>query len=199
MTHRSLLKSWVLTAPKLRLCSWSGQVLGIGVFPALIGIHARYRKSGEDFGTRAAFHGKRQKSATKSYTAFATTLLVACLFGVLGKLSGITAATFVFSIIAVLMLKLVFDFALHPQADQEVGTGLKRQLSWQYNPHGRRSDPESPAGAAADHCRWLRGELLFYRQDHQQGVRLFPEGRDAHHHPGRSVRYGPDLLRSGRG
>ncbi len=101
--------------PKVAVMQLVRQVLGIGVFPALIGIHARYRKSGTDVGTRAAFHGKRQKSATKSYTAFATTLLVACLFGVLGKLSGITAATFVFSIVAVLMLKLVFDFAYIPK------------------------------------------------------------------------------------
>ena len=42
-------------------------------------------------------------------------MAVAAVFGILGKISGITAGTFVFSIIAVLILKLVFDFAYIPK------------------------------------------------------------------------------------
>jgi membrane AbrB-like protein len=91
------------------------QVLGIGVFPALIGVQDRYRKVLPAAGTRDAFKGKREKSTTSSLAAVTTTLVVAVLFGFLGKLSGITAATFVFTILAVLILKLVFDFAYIPK------------------------------------------------------------------------------------
>jgi membrane AbrB-like protein len=101
--------------PKVAVMQLVRQVLGIGVFPALIGLHGRFRKVRSDVGGRAAFRGKRQKSSTSSLSAFITTLVVAILFGSLGKLSGITAATFVFTIVAVLILKLVFDFAYIPK------------------------------------------------------------------------------------
>jgi hypothetical protein len=100
--------------PKVAVMQLVRQILGIAVFPALIAIHDRYSESEPAQETREAFKEKRQKSTTQSYTAFAATILIATLFGILGKLSGITAASFVFSIIAVLVLKLVFDFAYIP-------------------------------------------------------------------------------------
>ncbi|NTV90022.1 MAG: membrane-spanning protein [Clostridiales bacterium] len=91
------------------------QVLGIGVFPALIVVYDNKRKRSDFEGERDAYTEKRQQSKVKSWQVFLCTMAVAAAFGLLGKISGITAGTFVFSIIAVLVLKLVFDFAHIPK------------------------------------------------------------------------------------
>jgi len=102
--------------PKVAVMQLVRQVLGIGVFPALIVVYDNKRKKSDSEGeTREAFTEKRQKSKTKSWQSFICTMAVAAVFGILGKISGITAGTFVFSIIAVLILKLVFDFAYIPK------------------------------------------------------------------------------------
>jgi membrane AbrB-like protein len=55
------------------------------------------------------------KSKTKSWKAFVATLIVAAIFGTLGKASGFPSGSFVFPIIAVMVLKLRFDFAHLPR------------------------------------------------------------------------------------
>jgi membrane AbrB-like protein len=57
---------------------------------------------------------KRIKSGVKSPLAFICTMTAALAAGFLGSLSGIPAGTFLFAIIAVLILKLCFDFAYLP-------------------------------------------------------------------------------------
>ena len=101
--------------PKVAVMQLARQILGIGIFPALIVVYDNKRKKSDTEGGRMAFTEKRQKSKTKSWQAFLCTMIVAAVFGILGKMSGIMAGTFVFSIIAVLVLKLVFDFAYIPK------------------------------------------------------------------------------------
>ncbi len=101
--------------PKVAIMQLVRQILGIGIFPALIVVYDNKRKRSDSEGEREAFTEKRQKSKTKSWQAFLCTMAVAAVFGTLGKISGITAGTFVFSIVAVLILKLVFDFAYIPK------------------------------------------------------------------------------------
>ncbi len=101
--------------PKVAVMQLVRQVLGIGVFPALIYIYDNKRKKKDEITAREAFTEKRQKSKTKSWQAFVCTIIVAAGFGILGKISGILAGTFTFSIVAVLILKLVFDFAYMPK------------------------------------------------------------------------------------
>lgn len=101
--------------PKVAVMQLVRQVLGIGILPSLIVVYDNKRKRSDSEGEREAFTEKRQKSKTKSWQAFLCTMAVAAVFGILGKISGITAGTFVFSIIAVLILKLVFDFAFIPK------------------------------------------------------------------------------------
>ena len=101
--------------PKVAVMQLVRQVLGIGILPSLIVVYDNKRKRSDSVGEREAFTEKRQKSKIKSWQAFLCTMAVAAVFGILGKISGITAGTFVFSIIAVLILKLVFDFAYIPK------------------------------------------------------------------------------------
>jgi membrane AbrB-like protein len=91
------------------------QILGIGVFPALIFVYDNKQNKGEPDRGREVFKDKRQKSKTKSWQAFLCTAAVAVIFGLLGDISGITAGSFVFAIVTVLVLKLVFDFAYIPK------------------------------------------------------------------------------------
>jgi membrane AbrB-like protein len=102
-------------APKVAVMQLIRQVLGIGVFPALIVVYDNKRKKINYEGEREAYKEKRQKSKTKSWQAFMCTIAIAAIFGILGKFSGITAASFVFPIAAVLVLKLVFNFAYIPK------------------------------------------------------------------------------------
>ncbi|MGN0266834.1 MAG: AbrB family transcriptional regulator [Lachnospiraceae bacterium] len=100
--------------PKVAVMQLVRQILGIGVFPALIYMWDQHRtvSDGENIN---ANKDKRQKSKTKSWQAFVITLIIAAIFGLLGKKSGLPSATFVFPIISVLILKLVFDFSYIPK------------------------------------------------------------------------------------
>lgn len=100
--------------PKVAVMQLVRQILGIGVFPALIYAWDKHR-TGEDRENLHVNKEKRQKSKTKSWKAFLITLLIAAIFGLLGKWSGLPSATFVFPIITVLILKLAFDFAYIPK------------------------------------------------------------------------------------
>lgn len=102
-------------APKVAVMQMVRQVLGIGIFPSMILAYYNRRKIVESRDRREAFTAKREKSNTKSWAAFLITMVVALIFGVLGKYTGIPAGAFVFPIISVLILKLVFDFAYLPR------------------------------------------------------------------------------------
>jgi membrane AbrB-like protein len=100
-------------APKVAVMQIVRQVFGIGVLPSLILLYDK-RKKPEGI-KKEAFTEKREKSKNKSWQALAVTLIVAAIFGILGKWSKFPSGAFVFSIIAVLILKLKFDFAYLPR------------------------------------------------------------------------------------
>jgi uncharacterized protein len=101
-------------APKVAVMQMVRQVLGIGIFPAMILAYHNRRNFTENVG-RETFTAKRGKSSTKSWLAFSVTMVVAVIMGVIGKYSGIPAGAFVFPIISVLILKLIFDSAYLPR------------------------------------------------------------------------------------
>lgn len=90
------------------------QILGIGVFPAIIYLWDK-KSSVPDGINKHQNREKREKSKRSSWQAFSVTILIATVFGLLGRKSGLPSATFVFPIISVLVLKLVFDFAYIPK------------------------------------------------------------------------------------
>ena len=100
--------------PKVAVMQLARQILGIGIFPTLIYTWDKHRKVSDGENIHAN-KNKRQKSTTKSWQAFIVTLIIAAFFGLLGKKSGLPSAAFVFPIIAVLILKLAFDFAYIPK------------------------------------------------------------------------------------
>ncbi|MGN1350132.1 MAG: AbrB family transcriptional regulator, partial [Anaerovoracaceae bacterium] len=100
--------------PKVAVMQLVRQILGIGVFPALIYLWDQKRTQ-KDASNPSANTEKRQKSKTKSGKAFAMTLLLAAAAGIAGRFSGLPSATFVFPIIVVLILKLKFDYAYIPR------------------------------------------------------------------------------------
>jgi len=102
-------------APKVAVMQMARQILGIGIFPALILAYDNRKKATQKDGERAANTEKRKKSETKSWQSFVCTLIIATIAGILGKMTGIPSASFSFPIIAVLILKLVFDFAYIPR------------------------------------------------------------------------------------
>lgn len=102
-------------APKVAVMQMVRQILGIGIIPALILTYHNRRKIVDSGNKREAFTEKRKKSSTKSWVAFSTTIVIALIFGGMGKYSGVPAGAFVFSILSVMVLKLVFDFAYLPR------------------------------------------------------------------------------------
>lgn len=102
-------------APKVAVMQMARQILGIGIFPVLILAYDNRKKATQKDGERKANTEKRKKSKTKSWQSFFCTIIIATIAGIIGKMTGIPAGSFVFPIIAVLILKLVFDFAYIPR------------------------------------------------------------------------------------
>ncbi|MDR1903682.1 MAG: AbrB family transcriptional regulator [Treponema sp.] len=101
--------------PKVAVVQLARFIMGIAVFPPMILAWDTLRKKKEDQGREEVSHtGKRLKSSVSSPQAFLCTLSTAILFGIIGDISRIPAGAFLFSIIAVLFLKLKFDFAYIP-------------------------------------------------------------------------------------
>jgi membrane AbrB-like protein len=126
--------------PKVALAQLARYILGVGAFPPMIfaydnmrlkleeckkirsgGIPAAESASSESwrkgFDVGAEGTGKtlqRVKSTVKSPLAFICTLASAFCAGVIGSITGVPAGTFLFSTIAVLILRLRFDFAYLP-------------------------------------------------------------------------------------
>jgi membrane AbrB-like protein len=115
--------------PKVALAQLARYILGVGVFPPMIfaydnmRLKMEARQKARNPAARAVREGaapadanaiRRVKSAVKSPRAFACTLAAALGAGFAGALSGIPAGTFLFSTIAVLVLRLRFDSAYLP-------------------------------------------------------------------------------------
>jgi membrane AbrB-like protein len=104
-------------APVVAVMQLIRQVLGIGVFPLMIAALEKARPEVDDkraVGIQTNTT-KRKKSKQKSWGAIVAAITVAIGAGLLGKLSGVPGMTFAMSIIAVLILKLGFDFAYIPK------------------------------------------------------------------------------------
>jgi membrane AbrB-like protein len=92
-------------------------ILGIAIFPPMIlSFDTMRRNMGaidvtNNVTSKAA---RRKKSSIHSPLALLCTLVLALLAGFLGELTRIPAGVFLFSIVAVLVLKLKFDFAFIP-------------------------------------------------------------------------------------
>jgi membrane AbrB-like protein len=122
-------------APKVALAQLSRYILGVGVFPPMIFAYDNMRVKAEERkktaesrsallmagnaveggAVKAPMQGmKRIKSTVKSPAAFICTMAAAMAAGFAGDLSGIPAGSFLFSLVAVLILRLTFDFAYLP-------------------------------------------------------------------------------------
>jgi membrane AbrB-like protein len=103
--------------PKVALMQLARYILGIAVFPPMILAWDQFReksttpRSGRPPGGAAV---KRGRPPAKPCAAFLCTMAAALGFGFVGSITGIPAGTFLFAIIAVLALKLKFNFAVIP-------------------------------------------------------------------------------------
>ena len=103
--------------PKVALMQLARYILGVALFPPMIlafdNFMERNAKAHAGHTPPASATGvmKREKSGVNSYPALACTLAAGSAGGFAGYLTGIPAGTFLFSSIAVLVLKLKFDFA----------------------------------------------------------------------------------------
>lgn len=102
-------------APQVAVMQIVRQILGIGVFPSLIFLYDTKRTKQSSGVSREANRNKREKSKRTSWQSLLVTLCVATVAGIAGKMSGITAASFTFPVVAVLILKLAFDYAYIPR------------------------------------------------------------------------------------
>lgn len=105
-------------APAVTVMQLIRQVLGIGAFPVMIAAFDEYRTSHGHPDKQDHEHPsceKRVKSKQKSPASTVAALGVAAAAGILGKATGVAGLTFTAAIIAVLVLKLAFDFAFIPK------------------------------------------------------------------------------------
>jgi uncharacterized membrane protein AbrB (regulator of aidB expression) len=105
--------------PKVALMQLARYILGVAIFPPMILAWDQMMEKRKPSGGEPVFlSGKnteeRKRSAVKSWPAFFCTMAAALGFGMVGSITGIPAGTFLFSIIAVLALKLKFNFAFIP-------------------------------------------------------------------------------------
>jgi membrane AbrB-like protein len=101
-------------APKVAVVQLARFILGVAVFPPMILAWDSARGKAEKETDESGNTEKRVKSPVKSPWAFVCTMAVAVTFGILGDMLHIPAGAFLFAIIAVLVLKLRFDFAYIP-------------------------------------------------------------------------------------
>lgn len=100
-------------APVVTVMQLIRQVLGIFVFPLIIGEFFQMRgKDSQDLPAPAA---KSKKISLGSTNKTIVTLSVAVAAGFLGRISGVPGMTFTASILAIVILKLGFNFAYIPK------------------------------------------------------------------------------------
>lgn len=108
-------------APAVTALQLIRQILGIGVLPALILAFDRRRAAqgrpdpADERAADGQANAPRVKSKQKSPAAIAAALGAAAAAGIVGRMTGIPGMTFAFAIVAVLVLKLAFDFAYLPK------------------------------------------------------------------------------------
>jgi len=112
--------------PVVALVQLTRNLIGVGLFPGMILAYDGFLQKLE--ARKAVRNGSvghpatdgdvvqmdREKSKVRSAKAIVCTMSVSLVAGFLGRLTGIPAGTFLFSILAVLVLKLKFDFAYIP-------------------------------------------------------------------------------------
>ncbi|MDR0624207.1 MAG: AbrB family transcriptional regulator [Treponema sp.] len=104
--------------PKVALMQLARYILGIAVFPPMILAWDRFRektKPSSRHGPPAGAAARRMGAPAKKGLAFLCTIAAALASGFAGSMTPIPAGTFLFAIIAVLALKLKFNFAFVPQ------------------------------------------------------------------------------------
>ena len=120
--------------PRVIIMQMVRQILGIGVFPGMILLYDRVRcrrginpapesplsapsstSSGASSGGIAADGKKHAPAAWGNWKTLACTLLTAALAGGLGRELGVPAGGLIFSLLAVLILKIALDFAYFPR------------------------------------------------------------------------------------
>lgn len=126
-------------APVVAVMQLLRQVLGVAVIPSAIFAYDRFQIGRGNPGKRdaaaVASTDGRKKSSQKSWQATLATIAVAAAAGAIGKATGIPGMTFACSIVAVLVLKLAFDFAYIPRWMKHgcqilAGCYLGSLLSW---------------------------------------------------------------------
>jgi membrane AbrB-like protein len=113
--------------PKVALAQLARYFLGVGFFPPMIiacdNFLERFKQknnAGNDLNAEADTAGKQEKEKTgsgawpKRAWSLVCTLAMGAAGGILGIITNIPAGCFLFSVVSVLVLKLVFDFAFVP-------------------------------------------------------------------------------------
>jgi membrane AbrB-like protein len=103
--------------PAVAILQLARYIMGIALFPPMILAYdsvCTKRRQPESDTVADGTSVKRETSGASSWQAFLCTMIAACIGGFAGRLSHIPAGTFLFSIIAVMILKLKFDFAFLP-------------------------------------------------------------------------------------
>ncbi|GHV91643.1 hypothetical protein AGMMS50268_21460 [Spirochaetia bacterium] len=106
--------------PAVAIVQLARYIMGIALFPPMIlaydnvRVKRRRTESGASDDASRGPSVKREKSGVSSWQAFLCTMIAAGIGGFIGRLTHIPAGIFLFSIIAVMILKLRFDFAFLP-------------------------------------------------------------------------------------
>lgn len=106
-------------APSVAILQLVRQVLGIAILPAVVAgfdkLQAAHGYPDEREAGVESSSESRMKSRQKSVFSTIAALCVAVLAGLVGKATHVPGMTFTFAIVAVLILKLCFDFAYIPK------------------------------------------------------------------------------------
>lgn len=126
---------------KVAVMQFARLLTGIGVFPSLI-LTVTKKEAIPQQEARVQTHS----SGGKHPAEFILTVVVAGVFGVIGKLSGVPVGALLFALIGVIALKLLFDRAYLPMWMKRAGAGalrlLHRQLGYLAGCGGAKgSDP----------------------------------------------------------
>lgn len=95
--------------PKVTLLQFTRLVVGIGIFPSMIDYIGRKEEANQDESKFV-----RIQSEEKSAKTFILTIIVASVFGVIGKVLGIPAGVLVFSLLGTIAFKMLFNKSYLP-------------------------------------------------------------------------------------
>jgi uncharacterized membrane protein AbrB (regulator of aidB expression) len=101
--------------PKVAVLQLARYIMGVAFFPVMILAYDRIRAGNGNAGVSAVENTEKRKlSSTRSPGAFVCTITAALIAGYTGGRTNIPAGSFLFAIIAVLVIKLKFDYAYIP-------------------------------------------------------------------------------------